>query len=156
MERLGRSVLNLAAMMGRRENGRDVAPALSPRVAAPMQEQIHERIKHEFFRNPVPEADGVDVLGEGTEITPRGLRLQSLRLRMHGQSHTLGGMLSHWLNRSATVTEAAYTKRHPQDYHIDVSVTSRGDARAELRQALLQCEHSLHDLLAQARAQKRV
>ena len=117
-----------------------------------MQTDIYQRTKCEHFRARLesPEDDdAVVVLERSTETTPRGVALRTVRLRFNGQCHTLGGMLVHALLHDPRfkdeTVQAAYTKRHPQDHHIELTLTTRAtDPLAEVERALREaCVESL-------------
>ena len=114
-----------------------------------MQETIHEVTKHEFFRNPPPERTSVELLSESQRPAEGGGTLHELQVRLVNQDHSLGNLLVDALLVRPGVTHAAYTRRHPQDHSVDLSVTARHDAYAELAGAIRTCAEQLDAFLAQ-------
>ena len=89
-----------------------------------------------------------DPMRVGTAHPEIAATLHELEVRLVNQDHSLGNMLVDALLAQPGVTHAAYTKRHPQDHAVDLSVTCVHDAHAELVAAVRTCGRQLDDFLA--------
>lgn len=111
-----------------------------------MERSIHEVTKHEFFRNEPPNGgqSSIELISEAKHTTPRGVTLHELEVRLVNHDHSIGNMLvDALLTQRPDVTHAAYTKRHPQDHAVDLSVTSMTDPHAALGTAIETCKLQL-------------
>lgn len=110
-----------------------------------MEEGIFEATKHEFFRNPYPDdrQTSIELVSQGQSVTAHGTRTHELVVRVVNQTHSLGNMWVDALLGRADVQQAAYSKRHPQDHSIELSLSCTDNPWTALADALVTCDEQL-------------